>query len=372
MTKLFSSYKLKCIQKEAATFFPDLASSFVLDAVNNTTTIYASNGLLKKDPDEVVNGPEVTYEFLNERISGVGEICAEYITDASTPSQTISNNVHNYFLEKRSNRYSYLKEKPFKDIRIDPFEMLSLNGETLDSPLLDPFKYHIKIAKELPSTDSVRVFDFPFGGISKEESIFFEVSCDGILTLLEDYEVDYIEGTLYSASGSRDPITIIGIFNIKPIKLIKKGNIKLEEKDSGFYKLINTSFKNVINLIPINPTTVILQADENIFIQSDEDNLVSVDNVELNPGVPFFLKKNSSIILRKVTEVSGKYTDFVGNISDPIQQIDSYASYLDSYAVEIFDKPSHAQVDASTTLTIYKEFRDGVYNFETPLYLNIF
>ena len=364
---LSKQYNLK-VKQPASEIFNSIENEYIIETIEQNTGITIENNVLSKN----------TLLSENDRIFICSDICGSYNDESSLEDISIPDSKKYYFLSKLGSEYKFLKERPLPNRYFDDNELLNLNGTNYSNLVSHiTYKNYIQNSVETLSqqsfiTDAYRCFSFNFGGISKTSSVFYAINSTNVISIIDitddNYRIDYIEGNVYlKVSENTDSITmIIGLFNIDPIIVDKKGNLKLTETNSNFYKFLNNSDKGNLS-IKIIDSKYVLSSTDNIYIYTSSNEL-AVDGVQIEPEYKLYVPKNTKIVLElKYSEV--KVDDYVSNTSDVTINNANYDSILISdYISEnnIISYPSDL-----TSVYVVKEIEKNTYNFDRPSILSL-
>ena len=127
----------------------------------------------------------------------------------------------------------FTKENPLIEKHIDGFQLLSLNGQSYPNPLIENAQIALNLNhhSHIMNDETWTAYSFNYGGIVKADAVFFAVKFNNEIVLLENNDqtiIDYTEGMIYLSDFHYSDIRFTGgIFNIKPIKIYKKGDLNL-------------------------------------------------------------------------------------------------------------------------------------------------
>ena len=319
--------------------------------------------------------------FTNERVFICKDICASYDTDLSNPYYNVPSTEDNYFLIKSSGDYMFTKENPLIEKHIDGFQLLSVNGQSYPNPLIENAQIALNLNhhNHIMNDETWTAYSFNYGGIVKADAVFFAVKFNNEIVLLENNDqtiIDYTEGMIYLNDFHYSDIRFTGgIFNIKPIKIYKKGDLNLIEDSSGYYKVLNKPDKGFIDLEYIDEKNAVLHSTENIMILlNNTDSYITLDGVLLDSDVATYVPKNTRVLIsyensiNLLPESSGHITDNYTTIFENTAEFSSkligtFESNSDRISIEKF-KPIQ--------ILIFKEFERNTYNIKQPLVLGLF
>lgn len=371
--KISSVYRIKVKQDIRNPFFDNIENSNIKESINNIANISVLNNTIVRNN---------VLSDIKERILVCKDVCSEYLTDMSIPSNKVPSGVDNYFLIKDGSNYTYTKDKPFDDIVIDTFDLLTFNNLPFSKATLGTYNNHVKVAMGLEqhlddNGTAYKVYSFNFGGISKTQCFLFAVDYQNNIKLLSNYNevlIDYLEGNVYIKEDDAADIKVIaGFFNIKTVKILKKGNFELKEKNPAYYKVINKSDKGLLNLKNVSSTKLVLTSSENIYIHAAE-NSITIDNVLIKEDYPVFVPKNTPIIIAKVANPSSakiEHEDFVNNQTNIYDSLSNYYNpLLGTYTYK--NNKLIEDSKSTTPILVYKEMDYNTYNLENPLLVNLF
>lgn len=366
-------YTLKVNQNDNDSF-RNLESEYIKREINNFPNVTQVSGFLKYNNNSDV---EQTI-YLNK------DICAELYKVPSKESTSVPD-ISNYrFLVKNNIEYTYVKDKPLEDSSEDIYDLAvgDLNVES--------FSFRRIFAKSFPgirlnqhyesyegeSVATHSCFNLPYGGISKAYSCFYYLNSDGNLIVIDPLEnetyIDYLEGYVYLPNSLADGVDIIyGYFNIEPINVIPKGDLKLDSTVSNYYQLQNIPEKHLIQLSVIEEGVYGLILSDNAFIMvRGFETGLTIDGVAYKPDQPFFVKKDVlyTVTLNWYSEesVTPIDTDFLGKIKEIGGNSSNYSEITDSSYIEKTES-----TESDVYIYINREVAKNTYNFERPLLLKI-
>ena len=253
-------------------------------------------------PDIEVNKDLLTYNLRTNESQTVylnKDICGEFNNNKSVSSLSVPNSDDYKYLVKSGTEYSYVSERPLEYVHIDPLKYYAtVPGFTY---IPKEFRDHVAIRLQLSIYDesAYTAYSLNYGGISKANCFVFRVTLDGTMediTYSEDVLIDHIEGFIYINSNS--PLNenrLIGcIYNIDPIKIIPKGTFKID-RPSGFFKLVNVSNQQIVDVVKVDDGLLSIKALKNMFILPS--NSITIDGL-LYTDVKF-VKKGETVLLFK-------------------------------------------------------------------------
>ena len=248
--------------------------------INNLDGYVLENGFLIKDfESEVENNL-----YINK------DICAEAVLNTSIQKQRVPNSNEYRFLKKERESYLFLKENP-KPIK---FNMQDYDGMTFDS------NYDVEILSKLSTNiDSKKVYSFKYGGIDERDLLLYLVDNSSIMRKLTDYTLDVVEGLLYT---DLDFNFICATYNINPLKIIPKDSLKITEKESGFYSVINAPSFNQVLITENKDHVRVTFLKECVIRIPSTSNLLKIDGVTIPPNQILFVEKNETLLFEKSEE----------------------------------------------------------------------
>ena len=361
-------YSLRVKQPESE-IFNNIENEHIKETISQSSGIVIESSLLLKE------GINTT----DDRVFICSDVCGSVNVEESINSESVPSDSKYYFLSKIGSEYKFLKQRPLPNRHIVDTELLLFNGDSYIY-LRDDTTYGSYIQPSIETitqdsfmSNSYRCFSFNFGGISKTSSIFYTVDNNGVLQIIDTSSngviVDYVEGNLYmEVSGtSGDIASVIGIFNIDPIIVDKKGSMSLTETNSTYYKFLNNADKGNISLKLLDGLYVLSSID-NIYIFSVSDN-VKVDGIRLASNYKLFIPKNTNVVIELNENEEILVDDYVSNIEDIRLGSANYDSniigdHLSSNNIVVY--PSRY-----SSIYIVKEIEKNTYNFERPSILSL-
>lgn len=359
-------YTLKVNQKDNE-IFRNLESEYIKKEINNFPNITLDNGFLKYNNNDQVDQTI----YLNQ------DICAELYKTPSKESLFVPNMENYRFLVKNGIEYTYTKEKPIEDYSEDIYDL------TTGSLSTDSIQFKRIFARSYPAIrlnqhhayggqESYSCFNLPYGGITKAYSCFYYVDGEGILTVIDPADnelyIDYLEGYIYLPNRYIVDIDVIyGHFNIEPINIIPKGDLRLDSNETNYYQLQNIPEKQLIQLFHIEDNYYGLISSDNAFAHLGESEVgLEVDGISFRAGQPIYLKKDVLYCI-SINDYSSVEVDFLLKI-ETIRQ-NSMTNYSKVFESSMVNKAESTGSDAY--LYVYREVEKNTYNFERPLLLQI-
>lgn len=360
-------YNLK-VKQPTSEVFDNIENEYIKETIEQSTGLTIENNVLSKD----------TLSSENDRIFICSDVCASYNTESSIEDISVPVTDKYYFLSKLGSEYKFLKDRPLPNRYLNDNDLLGFNGIEYSDLMFNPeYRNYVQVSIETLGqqsfgSDAYRCFSFNFGGISKTSSVFYTVDSNNTLTMIdvssEDYLVDYVEGNIYlRVSENTDIVTmIIGLFNIDPIIVDRKGNLKLTETNSTFYKFLNNADKGNISIKLLN-TKYILSSIDNIYIYSDNEDLL-VDGIRLETGYKLYVPKNTKVVL-ELGYNDILIDDYVSNTSDVTVNNANYSSPTNGDHLNENNIVTYPL--AYTSVYIIKEIEKNTYNFDRPSILSL-
>lgn len=318
--------------------------------------------------------------FDSERVFVCSDICASYDTDLSNPYYNVPSVEDNYFLVKSSGDYIFTKQNPLSERQIDGFQLLSINGQLYPNDLIkDPqialnLNHHIHTMND----ETWTAYSFNYGGIVKADAVFFAVKFNNEIILLENDDqtiIDYTEGMIYLSDFYYGEIRFVGgIFNIKPIKIYKKGDLNFIEDNSGYYKVLNKPDKGFIDLEYIDNKNAVLSSTENIMIVlNNTDYYITLDGVLLDTE-PTYIPKNTRVLISYDNSLIVSPQDS-GNITQNYTTVYENTAEFNSKLIGTFEYNSDRlsiEKFKPIQILIFREYEKNTYNVKQPLVLGLF
>lgn len=341
------------IIKENSDKFYNLDEFSINTIYNDYLDLTLSNHILEKS--NLANIESTKYINKN--------ICVEYIENISEPSKTVPNDIDFRFILKRNNEFLFKKTNPKK---LEVYDSLVLNA-LIDT---DYNSNNAIIAKELHTDDNnYKVYSFPYGGIDKYDSYFFYVNSQNKIKKL-DSNIDYINGVLYVLPENNPDISFVfAYFNLIPLKIITKGDIKVEEQESNSYTIKNVDNNNFIDIQYLNSNSILLTTLKHILIEVPLNSLkYSIDGVVLVKGQTVFVEKNETIYIEKINEPE-KNIEYLSSNTKLKNSLDDSNKKDFIY----LDKNKDISVTEETyLLKIINKENTNTYMKQTPLILKLF
>ena len=359
---LNKQYNLK-VKQTITDLFDNIENSFIKEEIHQSSAIVLENNVLLKD----------SVSASSDRVFICSDICGKYNNEKSIEDFSIPNTSKYYFLNKVGSEYTFVKERPLPNKYLDDSILLGFNGLSFSNlysneDYKDIIQTSIEtLAHQSSLNSSYRCFSFNFGGISKTSSVFYSLDNNNILEIINPSDInvliDFIEGNVYlkKTEATDSIISVIGLFNIDPILIDKKGSLKLTESNSGFFKFLNNSDKGNIS-VKLLGDKYVLSSTDNIYIYTTSDNFV-VDGIQLQTDYKLYIPKNPNVVIEFAYE-DQLIDDFVSNTASITNENGTYDSPL------IGD---HLSDDNITTypsnygsIFIVKEIEKNTYNFDRP------
>lgn len=307
--------------------------------------IYSDLNSVSLDKDILLNtdsGLIVNKKYINKNI------CIGYLDNISEPSISVPNSDNFRYLTKEDNEYIFSKTNPKKTEVFTPEFLNSLPNSffNLENAI---------IAKELYSNNNYyKVFSLPFGGIDKNDSYFYFVDIEGKITELSA-DIDYAEGLIYvyyEGKPYEDPspnITFVFcLCNLVPLKITPKGYIKIEEENSGYFKISNIPNKNYISLEDFNEGILLTTLKDILLKIPIYSNSFNIDGVTVNKDQYLFLSRNETIYITKDTLLENSNVEYLSTNTKLVNEFTtaykedhivlSDTSFNDEYYIEIINK----------------------------------
>lgn len=365
---LHKQYNLRVKQPDSE-IFNNIENEHIKETINQSSGILIENNLLIKEG----------LSSVSDRVFICSDVCGSVNDEESINGLSTPNTNKYYFLSKIGSEYKFLKQRPLPNRYIIDTELLGFN-EGPYGALRDDNTYGSYIQPSIETltqssliSSSYRCFSFNFGGISKTSSIFYTIDNNGVLQIIDTSSnqiiVDYVEGNLYieTSESSVEILSVIGIFNIDPIVIDKKGYLSLTETNSTYYKFLNNADKGNVS-VRLLEGRYILSSIDNMYIYSELSNL-DVDGIRLESNYRLFVPKNTNIVIEFNEGGEVLVDDYVSNIEDI--RLDS-ANYDSNITGDHLSSNNIAVLPSEySTIYIVKEIEKNTYNFERPSILSL-
>lgn len=286
--KITLDVTLPIVQKTEDAFL-NLEGIEVKETIDDLEGVVFKNGYLTQE----------TIPTYNKRIYLEKDISAEYVYNISEPGVSVPNSNEYKFVKKENGSYLFLNSNPKKIEYHERRQELAYN--------IGDFNSGLEVLEEMTtSLNGFRVYSFPYCGIDKRDLELYYDN-DGLTNLLDtneyDYKIDYLEGLIY-ISNNYYGSGLVARYNLIPLKIINKGIFKVEDKDSGFYKLENKPDYNRIKIELLDSNSVCVTFLKDCIIRVPEDSYsLAIDGVYFNKNQPIFVSKNEVMLFQKTTEI---------------------------------------------------------------------
>lgn len=308
---------------------------------NNIDTIYSDLNSVSLDKNILINNES---DLVVNKIYANKNICIDYIDNVSEPSVRVPNSKNFRYLLKENNEYIFSKTNPKKIEVFTPEFLNTLEGSYFNLT-------NAILAKELFSKDnSYRVFSLPFGGIDRNDSYFYYIDTEGKINKLIA-GIDYAEGLIYvyNEDNNTEVSSVFFLGNLVPLKITAKGLIKIEEENSGYFKISNIPNKNYISLSNYEDGLLLTSLKDMLLKVPSYSSSLLIDGVPLVKEQYLFLSRNETIYITKNnTELESKNIEYLSKNTELVNSLDTSTkedhiilnndSFINNYYIEIVNK----------------------------------
>lgn len=326
----------------------NLNSGVIKEIVEPLNNVSVTNGFIISNKREDVSSPI----YLNK------DICIEYVENISEPSVSIPTTSNFRYITKEQNSIVFKETNPKKVEVFDDVYRSSLIGtKYVNGTGIVAKKLHTKL-------NNYTVFELPFGGLDINDSYFYYVDkSTSTIKELTDKEVDYSLGNILIPSDVNISF-IFSLCNLVPLKVLNKGLVKLDEKETNFYNIENIQDHNIVKIVSIDSENYLITFLKEVIATVPKTSLdYSIDGVLVERDQTMFFKKNETILISKIlSTIKNEEYLSINTIMKEEKHTTTDKDYIhlereldntsDRYYIEIINKENNNSFYKNTPITI--------------------